>query len=151
MQRIMRALAMAGLVTTAVPATTVAADAPSIAKVVKDWGLLGTWAIDCKAPPSRANVFSTYVVRHGRVFLERTFGDPAADSSEIVAILMVAGDLLEFTVDVRTLNQIRTIAVQRDTPTSIHTAWNHDDGRYSVRSGRIMADGSLTPRQKRCR
>jgi hypothetical protein len=57
------------------------ANAQSAQGALKDFGLLGTWAADCKQGPSPGNTHATYsVTSAGALELKNTFGEGYDDS-----------------------------------------------------------------------
>ena len=65
-------------------ATSETSVAQTVSETASEWGLLGTWRIDCSTPVSRSNGDSRYVVREGKLFLDREFGDAASRDSSLV-------------------------------------------------------------------
>ena len=71
------------------------ARAETLAATVEQWGLLGSWAIDCAVRPDRdKGALLTYEIRKdGRVMYRRNFGD-ARDENEVVSATTNAEGLL---------------------------------------------------------
>jgi hypothetical protein len=58
------------------------ANAQSVQSALKDFGLLGTWAAECKQGPSPANTHATYsVTSAGAAELTNAFGEGYEDST----------------------------------------------------------------------
>ncbi len=72
-----------------------AAQAQSAAQAAREFGLIGTWAIDCGKPASRDNIQVTYAVKGGDVVLSRDGGPDARDSLLIPSAKLLAPDLLQ--------------------------------------------------------
>ena len=74
------------------------ASAQSVADVMQQWGILGVWASDGGAPPSRRNYHLGYrAVGGGRVMHERYFG--AGTDGQAVISAAIVGGTLELVVD----------------------------------------------------
>jgi hypothetical protein len=73
--------------------------AETLAATVEQWGLLGSWAVDCAARPDRdKGALLTYEIRKdGRVMYRRNFGD-ATDENEVVSATVNAEGLLNIMV-----------------------------------------------------
>jgi hypothetical protein len=118
------------------------------------WGLLGTWMADCRQQPSLANTRDAYVVRGGRLFLERDLGPQyGRDSTAItLATLRTEGaiELTEYYADLTPPQMRRTILVKGgDGRIRVRINVNLDTGEYSVRNG-LLSSGRPTPWQGRC-
>src|SRR5262245_50916164 len=75
------------------------ASAQTVAGTLERWGLLGTWAVDCKRPPTVGNSYLSYV-RSGpdEVLHERNFGN-RRDSRKILSAIVSGEGLLELVAD----------------------------------------------------
>lgn len=89
-------------------AFTPAAGAETLAATVEQWGLLGSWAVDCAARPDRdKGAALTYEIRKdGRVMYRRNFGE-AKDENEVVSATVGAEGLLNVMVYFPSLHQTR--------------------------------------------
>ncbi|TAJ28443.1 MAG: hypothetical protein EPO67_16285 [Reyranella sp.] len=127
----------------------VAAQTPS--QVATNWGLLGTWALDCaKAPASEASQV-TYVVRNGQLFLDRTFGAAGSDSNLITHGTVRVDGMIDITIVFANHNQTRQNVLVRG-PDGRIREWenrNIDTGVYNVRNSRM--DGVELRWWSRCR
>jgi hypothetical protein len=72
-----------------------AAAAQSVAKAVQEFGLIGTWAIDCGKPAARDNIQVSYAAEGGEVILSRDGGPDARDSLLVRSARLMAPDLIE--------------------------------------------------------
>jgi hypothetical protein len=136
------------LVTLGVPAS---ASAQSIADVMEQWGLVGTWAVNCHLPPSRTNgMHSTYTRQlGGNVDVRRDFGDSRYnDVSQVISARVQADGMLEVTVDPR---QVFTYVLFKGADGRIRSMTGRlGSGEYTVRDGKFVASGAPTPWQSRC-
>ncbi|HJQ60522.1 MAG TPA: hypothetical protein VJ890_26690 [Vineibacter sp.] len=132
--------------------TPAGAAAQSIAEVMEQWGLVGTWAVNCHLPPSRTNgMHSTYLPQlAGNVDVRRDFGDPQYnDVSQVIAARLQPDGRLEVTVDPR---QIFTYTLAKGADGRIRSMIGRlGNGEYTVRDGKFVATGAPTPWQSRCR
>jgi len=126
--------------------------AQTVVEVATKWGLLGTWQLDCKAPVSRTNAALSYVVRGGKLFHDRQFGD-SSDSSAITSAKLKPGGMIEITVHFTSISQTRQqVDVKRsDGRRRTMSNRNVDTNEYSVKDGKFTAKGGETPWQTRCR
>ena len=74
-------------------AMTTPASADTNADIAVRWGLPGVWRNDCAKRPSREEVTFRYIVRSGRLLLEREFGDGKHASAVTYADLTDDGSL----------------------------------------------------------
>lgn len=84
------------------------ARAETLAETVEQWGLLGSWAVDCAVRPDRdKGALLTYEIRmDGRVMYRRNFGE-AKDENEVVSATVNADGLLNVMVYFPSLQQTR--------------------------------------------
>ncbi len=144
-----RAVALAALLLTAAP---VLADDSPVSGTLQQFGLLGTWAIDCAHAASADDEYSIYAVSAaGKATLSYTRGEPYRDivyairTAERVAPDRLALQVLHMPdrtpVDLVLLKEGGALRVW-----SSHTA----DGRMLVIDGVITGNGKDSPRFKRC-
>ena len=128
------------------------ADDSPVPGALKEFGLLGTWAIDCAQPASPENEYSVYAVSSsGEPTLTYARGEPYRDIVyEIRTAVRVAATRLALqvlrvpdglSVDLVLLKESDTVRVW-----SSHTP----DGRMLVIDGVITGNGKQSPRFKRC-
>lgn len=126
----------------------------AVADVLRQWGLLGTWSVDCGRQPTGNHIHIRYIEwMGGKVMTERQYGDASRnDSNEVINATINADGSLTLVVDFQSLGgQIRTFAVMRDRPDRLRAVWNHGpDGVYSVKDGRFTGNGAETPWQYKC-
>jgi hypothetical protein len=133
-------------------AFTPAAGAESLAATVEQWGLLGSWAVDCAARPDRdKGALLTYEIRKdGRVMYQRNFGE-AKDESEVVSATVNTDGLLNVMVYFPSLQQTREFGLLLSKQGSLRAIYNRSErGEYTIRDGKYVATGAPTPSQQRC-
>ncbi|HXP77628.1 MAG TPA: hypothetical protein VN823_26075 [Stellaceae bacterium] len=144
-----RRAVLAALLWTAAPCFATESPVPG---VLKQFGLLGTWAIDCAQPASADNEYSIYAVSaSGEATLSYARGEPYRDivyairTAERAATDRLALQVLHMPeripVDLVLLKEGDAVRVW-----SSHTS----DGRMLVIDGIITGDGKQSPRFRRC-
>ena len=133
-------------------AFTSMAGAETLAATVEQWGLLGSWAVDCAAGPDRdKGAVLTYEIRKdGRVMYRRDFGE-ARDENEVVSATTNAEGLLNLMVYFPSLRQAREFGLLLQKDGSLRAIYNRSErGEYTIRDGKYVATGKPTPAQQRC-
>jgi hypothetical protein len=133
-------------------AFTPAAGAESLAATVEQWGLLGSWAVDCAGRPDREKgALLTYEIRKDeRVMYRRNFGE-AKDENEVVSAMVSADGLLNVMVYFPLLQQTREFGLLLSKQGSLRAIYNRSErGEYTIRDGKYVATGAPTPAQQRC-
>ena len=128
------------------------ARADTLAATVEQWGLLGSWAVDCAARPDRdKGALLTYEIRKdGRVMYRRNFGE-ARDENEVVSATINAEGLLNVMVYFPSLHQTREFGLLLLKDGSLRAIYNRSErGEYTIRDGKYVATGAPTPAQQRC-
>ena len=130
-------------------ALTSLARAESLAATVEQWGLLGSWAVDCAVSPDRdKGALLTYEIRKdGRVMYRRNFGD-AKDENEVVSATVNAEGLLNVMVYFPSLQQTREFGLLLSEQGSLRAIYNRSE--YTIRDGKYVKTGAATPPQQRC-
>ena len=127
------------------------ADAANAPKTMAKWGLLGTWASDCAAPPSRERPYYTWVQRGRDAFLERDLGQDQ-DSNRVLAARVLPDGAIELQVEFKAFSVTRANVYIKGDDGRIRMFVNHDmHGSYSVRDGKLVATGVATNWDTRCR
>ena len=128
-----------------------AAQGQSVAETAARWGLLGSWRIDCGQPISSSNGDLSYVVRSGMLFHDREFGN-TRDSNPVVAATAKRNGMLEITVNFRALSQTRQFSFIKGRDGRIRAIANRnvETDEYTVKDGKLIANGNMTPWQTRC-
>jgi hypothetical protein len=133
-------------------AFTSLARAEALAATVEQWGLLGSWAVDCSLRPDRdKGALLTYEIRKdGRVMYRRNLGE-AKDENEVVSATTNAEGLLNVMVYFPSLHQAREFGLLLQTDGSLRAIYNRSErGEYTIRDGKYVATGAPTPAQQRC-
>ncbi|OAF15945.1 hypothetical protein AXW67_14095 [Bradyrhizobium neotropicale] len=133
-------------------ALTSGAGAETLATTVEQWGLLGSWSVDCALPPGRdRGAVLTYEIRpDGRVMYRRNFGE-AKDDSEVVAASINAEGLLNLMVFFPSLHQTREFGLLLSKDGDLRAIYNRSErGDYTIRDGKYVKTGAPTPAQHRC-
>lgn len=133
-------------------AFTSMAGAETLAATVEQWGLLGSWAVDCAARPDRdKGALLTYEIRKdGRVMYRRNFGE-AKDENEVVSATVNAEGLLDVMVFFSSLHQTREFGLLLQKDGSLRAIYNRSErGEYTIKDGKYVATGAPTPAQQRC-
>ncbi|MCK1387073.1 hypothetical protein [Bradyrhizobium sp. 21] len=129
-----------------------AAGAETLAATVEQWGLLGSWAVDCAARPDRdKGAVLTYEIRNdGRVMYRRNFGE-AKDENEVVSVTVGTEGLLNVMVYFPSLHQTREFGLLLSKQGSLRAIYNRSErGEYTIRDGKYVATGAPTLSQQRC-
>ncbi|RXH10908.1 hypothetical protein EAS54_30515 [Bradyrhizobium guangzhouense] len=133
-------------------AFTSLADAETLAATVEQWGLLGSWAVDCTVGPDRdKGALLTYEIRgDGRVMYRRDFGD-AKDDNEVVSATINAEGLINLMVYFPALHQTRESGLMLAKDGSLRAIYNHNErGEYTIRDGKFVKSGAPTLPLQRC-
>ena len=131
---------------------TPAAGAETLAATIEQWGLLGSWAVDCAAKPDRDKgaLLSYEIRKDGRVMYRRNFGD-AKDENEVVSATVSADGLLNVMVYFPSLHQAREFGLAHLKDGGLRAIYNRSErGEYTIRDGKYVATGAPTPPQQRC-
>lgn len=144
----MRQIAWLALAALVVHSGTAQAGASSDA--LAKFGLIGSWAIDCHAPPSLGNPFQTFIPSNaGDPIRQDVVGDPGRD--RIVPIYdaaLVASDRLRlsFTQNKVTVTVLLVKENGRVRPLESTTS----DGRIMVAGGIVQRNGQQTVWLEKC-
>lgn len=124
----------------------------TVAETAARWGLLGTWKLDCGSPTSRSNPALIFVVRQGKVFHDRDFGD-AQDSHSVVNAKITSGGSIEIVIDFTSFSQVREMSLIKggEGRKRAFSNRNVNTGEYIIRDGKFLANGAETRWQNRCR
>lgn len=124
----------------------VVASSPSLAQtnaqVAAEWGLLGTWKIDCDAPATVANTQETFVVRERRLVLDRDLGTEK-DSFPVAFVAQGEGGSLYLVIQFTRFGQVReNVVVKRsDGRKRVMSNRDVDTDEHSVRNGTFTQSG----------
>lgn len=133
-------------------AASAPASAQTIAETASRWGLVGSWRLNCKVPVDRNNADLKYVVRSGKLFHDREFGN-SRDSSVVMSAKLLPGGVIEIIVNFTSLSQVREFSFMKNGNNSIRAMSNRNvnTGEYSVKAGKFTSGGGTTPWQIRCK
>jgi hypothetical protein len=123
----------------------------SITDTVFRWGLIGTWRLNCSAPASRSDGELKYVIRGGKLFHDREFGD-ARDSSPVMSATSKADGSLELVVKFDSLSQTRQFSFIKGGDGRIRAISNRNvaNNEYTIKDGKFTSNGNPPPWQTRC-
>jgi hypothetical protein len=129
-----------------------AAGAQTAADTVERWGLLGTWAVDCKRPPAINNTYLSYVKSGGgKVLHQRNFGN-RRDSHEVLSATVSPEGRIEVIADFGRGAGMRRWSLARVPDGRIRAmASSRIDGTgATIRDGRFIIGGKSSPWLSRC-
>ena len=125
------------------------APAFSPADAIKEFGLLGTWAIHCEQPVGQENAFVTYEIRDGiPVRTTRTYWQDVSGTATILDARVVDVSHLEQTWKMRDFTFEQIIEMKDGRYRLIRSKGG--DGNVYYQDGRNIADGKETPWLERC-
>jgi hypothetical protein len=147
----MRSIFVAGCMLLATAAGEAAAQ--NALEAATKWGLLGTWAIDCKAKPEPQNAFYTYMRQNKALVLKRDLGrDHKLDTSEIVSGVLTADGGIELAIYFRQVTPpaVRTQRLLKEDG-GYRVLFNRDQhDAYSSRDSKFTANGAPAKVNQRC-
>lgn len=124
----------------------------STAATMQGWGLVGTWADDCSAPASFANIHMTYRLDGNNATMVRDFGTghdespivsaAVRDDGTIVVRVDVAGGFGVFEDDMVKDAQMRTRAMNTH---------SEKTGVFTIRDGTLASTGQPSVWTNFCR
>ncbi len=128
------------------------ADESPVPGALEQFGLLGTWAVDCAHPASPSNEYAVYsVLPSGAATLTYPRGAPYRD---IIYVIRTAERVAEDRLALRVLRVPEKIPVDLvllKTGDAIRVWSSHaSDGRMLVIDGIIAGNGVASPRFERC-
>jgi hypothetical protein len=125
--------------------------AETVTATATKWKLLGTWRIDCSKPTSTDNTNDNYLVKDGRLFLDRDFGS-GQDSSPVLAATINADGSLTILIRFKSFAQTRenTFIKDGDDRKRAVSNRNVDTDEYTVRDGKFTDSGNATRWYNRC-
>jgi hypothetical protein len=128
------------------------ANAETVTKTTRKWGLIGPWSQDCSLPPDhdRGTVQIYEIARGNRLMLQRDLGD-AQDDNEIVGAEVSADGMLNLRVYFPSLRQTREYGLMRQPDGTMRAMYNRDrKGEYTIKDGKLTANGNPTPTLHKC-
>jgi hypothetical protein len=141
------------LLTAGLLMASTATRADETADAVKQWGLIGTWAVDCTKPASRDNTYLSYTITpDGIAVHSREFGGQH-DTQDIQRATISSDGALTLRIHFHFSNfaQTREFTVVKDGDQRYRTISNHDmNGSYSIRDGKFTHNDSPSQWLTRC-
>ncbi|KAB2919524.1 MAG: hypothetical protein F9K29_05575 [Hyphomicrobiaceae bacterium] len=141
-----------GLVLVVLAAPSGVARAATTAETLAQWGLLGTWALDCSQPASSGNGYLTYLATSGgKVVHRREFGS-RRDSNDVLEATIGRDGTLELVIHFSALAQTRKFVLMKGPDGRVRAMANStvEGTEYTVRDGRFTSNNQPTPWQVRC-
>jgi hypothetical protein len=117
------------------------------AEVAAEWGLIGKWATDCDSS-NRGSVIAYEIADGGRLIYRRP--NIVGDANEVVRARRSSdGSLILW---IKLSGGTRENAVVAGEDGTIRSVYNRgEDGTYTIRDGRFVANGNATAPLRRCR
>ncbi|CCD90492.1 conserved exported hypothetical protein [Bradyrhizobium sp. ORS 375] len=128
-----------------------AAAADETVDIARGWGLIGTWAADCSAPPvkGRGAIISYEVTPDGNLIYRRDH-DPS-DVNAVANARIEPDQTLVLSIVLPKARQTRENGITRTADGSIRSLFNRgEDDSYTIRDGRFVANGKPTPVLRKC-
>lgn len=129
------------------------AGAETVAQTVRQWGLIGSWALDCSLRPGRDQnaVLDYEIAGDGRVLLRRNTGE-ASDENEVVSADLGRDGLLNLRVYFPGLKQTREYGLMLQRDGAMRAIYNRTlKDEYTIRDGKFVGDGKPTPSHHKCK
>ncbi|MGL9620144.1 hypothetical protein QRQ56_19185 [Bradyrhizobium sp. U531] len=128
------------------------AGAATPAEIVRKWGLIGRWAIDCAVPVQRGanNGVAYEITREGRLIYRQ---DPADRDRgyEVVEVTRGENNMLILHTEFPNFQKTRENGIVLQADGTLRSIYNRDEaGNYTVRDGRFVASGRETLGLHRC-
>jgi hypothetical protein len=119
-------------------------------ETVRQWGLLGTWAVDCSGSPSLQNNFISYVVNHNEIEIHHGSGDLSFSEKLRTPVVLADGNL-QFEKAMGDVVMITTMAIQDKRRLRMMQNFIVSRQTYGVKDGKRQPGGSSeTPWLQRC-
>lgn len=141
-----------GLLFAGALALTQPAHAETAVETAAAWGLLGTWSLDCRLPPSEGNGYVSFMAMPGgRLMHERDFGG-RRDANDVLRVTLGVGGI-DLTIYFPASAQTRLITVARTPDGRLRTMSESlpNSNEFAIWDGKFAATGIETPWQMRCR
>ena len=129
------------------------ASAESAAQAAREWGLIGSWALDCSVPPGQGQgTLLVYEVKpDGRLVHKRDFGD-AKDENKVLSAVVSDNGILHLRVSFSMLKVTREFGVMKQTDGTIRAMYNRNaKEEYTIKDGNFTANGNPSPSQHKCK
>ncbi|CCD99605.1 hypothetical protein [Bradyrhizobium sp. STM 3809] len=128
-----------------------AARADETVDTARAWGLIGTWAVGCSAPPVRGRgaIISYEVSGDGKLIYRRDH-DPS-DVNAVANARVESDETLVLSIVLPKARQTRENGIAKAADGSIRSVFNRgEDDSYTIRDGRFVANGKPTPALRKC-
>jgi hypothetical protein len=128
------------------------ASAGTVTETASKWGLIGPWSLDCSLPPNRdrGTVLTYVIVRGDRLVHRRNFGDDK-DENEVVGAEVSADGVLNLRVFFPSMKQTREYGLMMQPDGTMRAMYNRNQqGEYSIRDGKLTANGNPTAPLHKC-
>jgi hypothetical protein len=128
------------------------ASAGTVTETASKWGLIGPWSLDCSLPPNRdrGTVLTYVIVRGDRLVDRRNFGDDK-DENEVVGAEVSADGVLNLRVFFSSMKQTREYGLMMQPDGTMRAMYNRNQqGEYSIRDGKLTANGNPTAPLHKC-
>ena len=129
------------------------ASAETVAATARKWGLIGPWSLDCSLKPdrNRGTVLAYEIAPRDRVVHLRNFGD-STDENEVVAAEVSGDGMLNLRVFFPSLKQTREYGMIKQADGTMRAMYNRNEkDEYTIKDGKITANGNPTPSQHKCK
>lgn len=118
--------------------------------IAAEWGLLGTWAVDCARPPSLDSAHLSFVRAGNKLVHRRNFGE-RRDEFPVTAARNRRDGSLEIELKLASLGERRIVVFAKAGEGKKRAMLNRAiGGDYSIRDGKFVGSGAPTPVQTRC-
>jgi hypothetical protein len=119
------------------------------ADVAEQWGLVGSWAVDCQRPPARENPHYRYVRQGGTLMVQRDVGD-FRDENKVTSAAITDDGGIELVTDFKALSHVITSRYAKGNANQFRAMSNKDEKNvYSALDGKLRS-GVPTPIMSRC-
>jgi hypothetical protein len=128
------------------------ASAGTVTETASKWGLIGPWSLDCSLPPNRdrGTVLTYVIVRGDRLVHRRNFGDDK-DENEVVGAEVSADGVLNLRVFFSSMKQTREYGLMMQPDGTMRAMYNRNQqGEYTIRDGKLTANGNPTAPLHKC-
>jgi hypothetical protein len=120
------------------------------ADVAEQWGLIGTWAINCREASDLQNPYYSYL-RQGQALLLRRDMGSLKDENEVLSAVITDDDGIELVTDFKSFSHVMTAHYIKDDADQFHPLSNKDEkGVYTIQDGKMVKTGSPSPAMTRC-
>jgi hypothetical protein len=133
------------------PPPTVLTPQNSVAPLLRQWGLLGTWSYECNKPPAPDNGHWLYVARsNASAYVVFDDGD-GLSSATVINAQVLQGNLLEIVLSYKpgTPSTVNTLKLENG---QLTTMWSFKQGTqdFTIRDGIIVAKNAKVASRVAC-